>query len=94
MTGISGNEANDAVYHANIRALLPNLAHAVYKNIFGESYTASALGIYAAAVCLQKGEIPAHLMYRQSNALTHVRRILFYNHCENKNHTFVLLTSC
>jgi len=60
-----------------------------------------ALGIYTAAVCLQKGEIPDFLMcdmrYEMQNSLksqisNRISKILLYNQFENKNHTFVLLS--
>ena len=62
MTGINGNPENDKVYVENCAKLFPNVPLLQYKNIFGESYTAPALGVYAAATCLKKGEIPDFLM--------------------------------
>jgi hypothetical protein len=66
-----------------------------YKNIFGEGYTAPALGVYAAAVCLQRGEIPEHLLFSVVGVknFSPLRKILFYNHFEGKNHTFILLSN-
>lgn len=93
MTGISGNRENDAVYYEVAQALFPGKTLAVYKNIFGESYTASGLGMYAASVCLQKKEIPAHLLPGKRENMKNVERILLYNQYENKNHSFILLTN-
>jgi 3-oxoacyl-(acyl-carrier-protein) synthase len=92
ITGISGHKENDAVYHDAVCVLFAEKPIAGYKHIFGESYTASGLGMYVATVCLQKGEIPAHLFVKQAG-MKNVKRILLY-HAENKNHSFVLLSSC
>ena len=61
MIGTNGVEENDKIYLENCAKLFPGIPLLQYKNIFGEGYTASALGVYAAAVCLQKGGIPEHL---------------------------------
>ncbi|MDR0713398.1 MAG: hypothetical protein LBF89_03950 [Bacteroidales bacterium] len=93
MTGMNGNPSVDDAYRQTLNRLFPSCATAVYKHVFGESYTASGLGVYAAAVCLQKGEIPAYLL-RQPSRMKNVRRILLYHQYENKNHSLILLTSC
>jgi len=105
MVGTNGVEENDKVYFENCAKLFPNVPLLQYKNIFGESYTAPALGVYAAAVCLQRGEIPDFLILSEqgtkNNASTslsdrkqrQLKKILCYNHFENKNHTFVSLSS-
>ena len=96
MTGINGDIENDKIYHENCAKLFPNIPLLHYKNIFGESYTAAAFGVYAAAVSLQRAEIPKHLFLQQpedrSKELKQFNKILCYNHFEGKNHTFVLLS--
>lgn len=54
-----------------------------YKNIFGESFTASAYGIYYAYECLKKGINPKG---------KNVKNVLIYNHYENKDHSLIFLT--
>ena len=61
LIGANGDPENDDVYFENCAKLFPGVPLLQYKNVFGESYTAPALGVYAAAVCLQKGEIPDFL---------------------------------
>ncbi|MCL1868491.1 MAG: beta-ketoacyl synthase chain length factor [Paludibacter sp.] len=94
MIGINGNSANDKIYFENCRKIFPDVPLLQYKNIFGESYTTSAFGIYAAAVCLQKSKIPEHLFFDKKNISQPKtpRNILIYNHFENKNHSFVRLS--
>ena len=61
MTGINGNPSNDQPYHQITDALFPDIPQLHYKHLFGESFAASALGLYAAAHCLSKGFIPSSI---------------------------------
>jgi hypothetical protein len=101
MVGVNGDPENDTIYFENCAKLFPNVQLLQYKNIFGESYTAPALGIYAAAVCLQRDKIPDFLICdtrdkaavnRKPEIANLKSKILCYNHFENKNHSFVLLS--
>ena len=89
--GINGNEVNDKVYLDFAETLYPNLPLARYKHIFGEHFTMSGLGLYAAAICLQQNRLPEHLLINK--CAKQVKNILFHNHSENKGHSFVLLTN-
>jgi 3-oxoacyl-(acyl-carrier-protein) synthase len=89
--GNSGNRANDDVYRHYAPILFAGKPLAGYKHIFGESYTASALGMYAAATCLQKQRIPAHILLNDAQELNSVKTLLLYNHWEGKNHALTLL---
>lgn len=93
MVGTNGVEENDKIYFENCAKLFPGIPLLQYKNIFGESYSASALGVYAAAVCLMKGKISEHLFTGAGNIQSKPRKIMCYNHSEDKNHTFLLLSS-
>ena len=95
MVGTNGVEENDKVYFENCERLFPGVPLLQYKNIFGEGYTTPALGVYAAAVCLQRGDVPKHLRCEVSDVKCEknkVNKILCYNHFEEKNHTFILLS--
>lgn len=93
MTGISGNEENDEVCRSVCKALFPDIHILMYKHIFGEIRTAAGLGIYAAAVCLKQGRIPDFLSV-EGRKHGEVSRIIFHNHCENRSHSLILLSSC
>ncbi|HIZ87745.1 MAG TPA: beta-ketoacyl synthase chain length factor [Candidatus Coprenecus pullistercoris] len=69
--------------------MLPGVPQLRYKHIFGECYTASALGVYAAAVCIGQGRIPGTLCPGVQEAPD---RILFLNHTAEDNVALVLLT--
>jgi 3-oxoacyl-(acyl-carrier-protein) synthase len=97
MIGANGQAANDKVYAGTCPLLFPGKELIRYKHLFGESYTAPALGLYAAAVCLSRRRIPAHLRIEaplQAGQRGRPERILLYNQFENKNHSFILLSSC
>jgi 3-oxoacyl-(acyl-carrier-protein) synthase len=95
MTGNNGQEANDRVYAEICPELFPWKKLLRYKHLFGESYTAPGLGIYASAVCLHRQRIPAHFFVDSKNGEQQgVKHILFYNQFENKNHSFTLLSAC
>ena len=92
VAGISGNQTNDAVYYRNAPLLFAGKPLAGYKHIFGESYTASGLGMYVAATCIGKQHIPRHILLNGCREVNSVKTLLLYNHSDNKNHSFTLLT--
>ncbi len=94
LTGINTHQQNDAVYHDGMARLFEHCPMMQYKHLFGESFTSSALGVYVAATCLHRQEVPSHLLCAKTEPLRDVRRILVYNHYKNKSHSFILLSSC
>ncbi|MDR1918367.1 MAG: beta-ketoacyl synthase chain length factor, partial [Tannerellaceae bacterium] len=94
MIGANGEPSNDSVYAEICPVLFPGKKLIRYKQLFGESYTASGLGCYAAAVCLNRQHIPAHLFMQPVKAEQRgLKHMLLYNQFENKNHSFILLSS-
>jgi len=94
LTGINGNDVNDKYYFEVSSALFGNIPLLHYKHIFGESYSASGLGFYVAARCLQFGSIPAFLYLDKSRVLKDKpKNILLFNQYEGKNYSFTLLES-
>ncbi|MDR3266339.1 MAG: beta-ketoacyl synthase chain length factor [Tannerella sp.] len=94
VTGINTIPANDAVYNEFIRNTFGKIHVMQYKHLFGESWSASALGVYVAAKCLKRNTIPGFMLADTDNDLKGVKRALFYNHCKNKSHSLILLSSC
>jgi 3-oxoacyl-(acyl-carrier-protein) synthase len=95
MIGINGQAENDNRYLEFCEKYFPNIPLLRYKHIFGESYTAPALGIYAAAVCLKNEKIPDFLKITNCESrITQPQSILFYNNFEGKNHSLILLSRC
>lgn len=60
MTGMSGNPENDGWY-AFLKDMYNGTPLLRYKHLFGVNFSSSAIGFYAAACCLKKGEVPACL---------------------------------
>ena len=93
LLGLNTNLDNDRVYLDTASRLYPGIPLIRYKHLFGESFSASALAHYVAAICLRHGHIPAHLQLEGTDTIP-ARRILLYNHAMNKTHTLTLLTAC
>ncbi|MDR2921007.1 MAG: beta-ketoacyl synthase chain length factor [Tannerella sp.] len=94
MVGLNTNRVNDEVYHQAIDRLFAGKPILQYKHLFGQSFTSPALATYAAATCLHKNLVPAHLLVNGEEALQGVKRILLYNHYNNKSHSLILLSQC
>ena len=92
MLGLSGDATNDKIYHDFANTIFPHKPIAWYKNIFGDSYTASALGVYAAATCIKQGSIPEHLLYNEERKNVKPQHIVVYNHFQGKDHSLILLS--
>ena len=91
MIGSNGSPENDRIYLKNCQKLFPDIPLLQYKNIFGESYTAPAFAVYAAALCLKNRHIPKFLSVLGTQYAV-PNKILIYNHFKNKNHSFIILS--
>lgn len=92
ITGVNGNADNDKPYLELAEELFPDKPLLHYKHIFGENHTSSALGVYAAAHCLNRGTIPS-FMYdsRHTFWCEALQNILFVNITRGREYSFVLL---
>lgn len=90
MLGVNGNPANDAFYE-KVRPQFAGVPALHYKHLFGECYTASALGVYAAAHLLKQGEVPAFIRYDGVPEPLKVNRMLFVNHSDGQNISYIVL---
>lgn len=92
MTGINGNPANDLSYQTLVANLFPDRPRLHYKHLFGENYTSSALGLYAAAHCLKQNHLPSFLYDSDTPCLVQeLNSILLVNQMENQQFSFILL---
>ena len=106
MTGLSTCTDIDKVYFDVIENHFSDRPILYYKHLFGESFSASAIGTYAAMTCLRNGRVPSFLSAginpaspcsqtaTSTSDINEVKRILVYNHHSNKTHSFILLSSC
>ena len=92
LTGISGNHENDKASLAETRTLFGDKPLLKYKHLFGENFTASGLGFYVAAQCLNAGRVPSHLFVNASEASDKQPTcILLFNRSDGKDFTLTLL---
>jgi 3-oxoacyl-[acyl-carrier-protein] synthase II len=94
MTGVNGKNSNDDVYRMLVEMLFPEKPLLRYKNVFGECYASSGLGLYAAASCLKRNFIPQFLRYGDiSSKQDDAKNILLINQYENKMFSLIILKS-
>ena len=92
LTGISGNHQNDTAYLAETKTLFGDKPLLKYKHLFGENFTASGLGFYVAAQCLNAGKVPSHLFVNANEATDKQPAcILLFNRSDGKDFTLTLL---
>lgn len=93
MTGKNGNPENDNCYTQVLDYLLPDMPLIWHKHIFGENFTSSALGLYAAAHCLNHGFIPSFLIdeSRQCTPRETLKSILLFNQMNGREYSLILL---
>lgn len=92
LTGVNGNPANDLVYKHLTSTLFADKPLLRYKHLFGETFTVSACGLYAAAHCLNKGVFPQNMFYRnESTPHSRLHVILMLNQQNGEDFSLILL---
>ena len=92
LTGISGYKANDDAYMSETKALFGNRPLLKYKNLFGDSFTASGIGFYVAAQCLKSGFVPRNLFVNEKDITDKKpNNILIFNRSDGTNYSLTLL---
>lgn len=94
LVGHSGDKENDEVYSKTKENLFNDIPFVWYKHLFGESFSMSGLGFYVGATCLKKNIIPKHLVFDSPKEILNPKHILIYNHFQNSEHSFILLSKC
>ncbi len=90
LLGTNGCMVNDEVYD-RLTEHYSSVPQLHYKHLFGEGYSASALGLYAAAHILKAGEAPALMRRDSKEGALSVRRLLVINHSDSTNFTYTVL---
>lgn len=92
LTGINGDETCDQAYLEETKALFGDKPILRYKHLFGDSFTASGLGFYVGAHCLNAGFIPSQLFVSQQNmSVDKPKCILLFNRSDGKDYTLTLI---
>ncbi len=91
LVGYNGIAVNDKPYADFVEAVLPSLPQVAYKRCFGENYSVSASGFYAALRLLEAGQVPACLCVGSAAVAVPVRHLLLVNHSEGRDWSLTLL---
>lgn len=87
--GYNGDNVEDRIYD-KVRALFPKATIACFKPLFGEFYTANALGVWMCWSAIRTGAIPKEITL-QGRSSGGFKNALLYDHYQLKDHTLVLL---
>lgn len=92
ITGRNGDIRNDEVYKNLGNTLFKDSSLANYKHLCGEYSTSSSFALWLAANMMKKGVVPEVVIEKRAN-LTAPKRILIYNHYQNKYHSLMLASA-
>jgi 3-oxoacyl-(acyl-carrier-protein) synthase len=90
ITGRNGDTRNDKVYKES--GLLKNISLANYKHLSGEYPTSSAFALWMGANMIKKSIIPEIVIEKKVKE-TAPKKILIYNHYQNKYHSLMLISA-
>jgi len=91
ISGRNGEESGDNWYKS-----LSGFGHAqqvVFKPFCGEYQTATGFAMWLAAVSLHNGAVPVEFILGDQNPVEPTN-VLIYNHYQQRNHSFILLSKC
>ncbi len=91
MTSVSGTGAVTESHLREAARLFPSTPLLQFKSIFGESYSAYGLGIYATAHVLHRQHLPEAMLIPSYGRPSSLRRILVLNQISGKDYTFAIL---
>lgn len=90
ITGKNGDTRNDAVYKQ--MSLLNNVSLTNYKHLCGEYPTSSSFALWLGANMVKRGIIPEIVVEKKAKD-TLPKKILIYNHYQNKYHSLMLISA-
>lgn len=94
ITGINGSQTTDLPTIQVCKQLFGQKPLLHYKRLFGDSYSASGLGLYSAACCLKYQFVPSILYYVETkNQICNPRNIVFFGQSDYKDYSLILLKS-
>ncbi len=87
--GRNGDSRTDNYYDYLQNKLFPEQGIIVYKSLTGDYYSASAFATWLATKVLSGTKLPSECIWKPLSGSP--KTILLYNHCEGKQHGFVLM---
>ena len=89
ITGKNGDLRNDEVYK-KLNTLFKNVALANYKHLCGEYPVSSSFALWLASNIIKKTVVPEIVFERKTDNFA-PKKVLIYNHYQNKYHSLMLL---
>ncbi len=89
ITGRNGDTRNDEVYHQLGLSLFKNTDLANYKHLCGEYPTSSSFALWLAANVIKRETVPGTIIEERASKIA-PKKILIYNHYQNKYHSLML----
>ena len=92
ITGRNGDTRNDELYKNLGNTLFRSSSLANYKHLCGDYSTSSSFALWLAANIVKKGVVP-EVAIEKNISSTAPKRILVYNHYQNKYHSLMLVSA-
>ena len=92
ITGKNGDTRNDEIYKHLASSIFKEKALANYKHLCGEYPTSSAFALWLASNIIKRGVVPDAVVERNAGGST-PKKILIYNHYQNKYHSLMLVST-
>jgi 3-oxoacyl-[acyl-carrier-protein] synthase II len=92
ITGKNGDTANDEIYKSLENTLFKNTAIGNYKHLCGEYPTSSSFGLWVTANIIKNARVP-DVVARGASDIKSPKKVLFYNHYQNKYHSLMLVSA-
>ena len=91
--GNNGDVEFDGYYNVLTSNIFKNTQQICFKQLIGDSYTASSFGVWTASKILKTQTLPNVLKRNNINTFSY-KNILLYNQYRGENHSFTLLKTC
>ncbi len=93
ISGQNGDAAGDSWYELIANQLLSAAAHGQFKSLCGEYQSAIGFAVWLAAISLRTQAFPDYAKV-SNQPMGQLKHALIYNHYQERNHTFLLLSAC
>lgn len=93
IAGKNGDSRGDDIYEQLQQSVFANSRLIPFKHLCGEYPTAVSFALWMAAGILKTGELPGTAAYPDKEG-NRMKKILIYNHYQNKYHSLLLVSAC
>ncbi|MCR8561171.1 beta-ketoacyl synthase chain length factor [Mucilaginibacter sp. BJC16-A38] len=92
ISGKNGDVRNDEIHEELNNSIFKNIAQANYKHLCGEYTVASSFALWLASNIIKKGIVPEVILETKLK-VTAPKKVLIYNHYQNKYHSLMLVSA-